>query len=216
VSEAGLDKQSVRRAARKAENRVEMLDAAELVFGRDGVRDGSLRSIAAEAGFSTAAIYLFFENKQHLLAETLTRRGDELLEVLRQEAQADRPPLEELHRVIDVTIAFFAERPHFRHLLAHLRGGGAIVGTMLDEYAGEAHASFREAMDLLAKLMKNGQAVGEIREGSASKLAYLYSVLLNEYILFASAGDSTLDVLTTEQFHGLVDGALRKPASAMS
>ncbi|MCU1358997.1 MAG: TetR/AcrR family transcriptional regulator [Ilumatobacteraceae bacterium] len=55
-----------------------ILDAAEKVFGRDGIHDGSLRNIATQSGFSTAGIYLFFENKQHLLAETLSRRGTEL------------------------------------------------------------------------------------------------------------------------------------------
>jgi AcrR family transcriptional regulator len=74
---APSDRKAERRATRRAENRTEILDAAERVFGEDGLRDGSMRKIATESGFSTAAIYLFFENKQDLVAETLSRRGGE-------------------------------------------------------------------------------------------------------------------------------------------
>ncbi len=37
-----------------------------------------MREIAARSGFSSAALYLFFDDKQHLLSEVLNRRGDEL------------------------------------------------------------------------------------------------------------------------------------------
>src|ERR1700730_9199415 len=123
-TEAQPDLRARRRAARRAENRTEILDAAERVFGEHGVRDGSLRQIALLSGFSTAAIYLFFENKQDLLRETLTRRGDE--------------PVGKRHRVVSVTVAFFDVRPDFRRLLRHITGGPAIVGPSLAGYAAEA------------------------------------------------------------------------------
>ena len=68
-----------RRAKRRAQNRTDILDAAEFVFAHEGFKDGSLRKIAERSGFSPAAIYLFFDNKERLVAETLSRRGDELL-----------------------------------------------------------------------------------------------------------------------------------------
>ena len=121
-SSVEVDRRAERRAARRAENRTEILDAAEKVFGAKGLRDGSLREIGERSGFSTAAIYLFFDNKQHLIAETLTRRGDELIAVARDQAERDLAPLEKLHRIVDATALFFTERPNFRQLLRHLRG----------------------------------------------------------------------------------------------
>jgi hypothetical protein len=67
------DRRAGRRAARRAQSTSEILDAAEKVFGARGLSDGSLREVADEAGFSTGALYLFFENKQHLIG--LDRRG---------------------------------------------------------------------------------------------------------------------------------------------
>src|SRR6202022_1111214 len=145
-TEAQPDLRARRRAARRAENRTEILDAAERVFGEQGVRDGSLREIALLSGFSTAAIYLFFENKRHLLSETLTRRGAEVVAMLQTAADADGSPLDKLHRNVDVTVAFFEARPDFRRMLRHITGGNPIVGSALAEYAGEPDGYFIKAM----------------------------------------------------------------------
>src|ERR1700719_26679 len=85
---------------RRAESRAEILDAAERVFGEDGLRSGSLRRIADLSGYSTAAIYKFFDSKQHLVAEVLNRRADEYLAELRRAAQSAGTPLERLHLIV--------------------------------------------------------------------------------------------------------------------
>jgi len=209
---APTDRRAERRAARRAENRGEILDAAEKVFGEDGIRDGSLRRIATESGFSTAAIYLFFDNKQDLVAETLTRRADELMVALSSDAALDLAPIDKLHEIIDTTVAFFAERPHFRDLLRHIRGGETITGPVLAEFDTDASPGFDDAMVLLASIVADGQEAGEIRAGDPRALAHLYSVLLNEFILLGMAKGSRTGSLTSSQFHGLVDGALRLPS----
>lgn len=207
------DRRAQRRAHRQAQsrqNRVDILDAAEKIFGERGMHSGSLREIADEAGFSAAAIYIFFENKQDLLSETLTRRGDELLPVIRAAAEADLTPLEKLHLLVDDSIMFFNERPYFRLLMRHVRGGATITGPVLATFADRVNRRFEEALDLIATIVEDGQARGEIREGNGHALAHLYSVLLNEFILLhASQDETSTGVLTSVQFHGVVDGALR-------
>jgi AcrR family transcriptional regulator len=206
------DRQAQRRAERRAANRAEILDAAEKVFGQNGLRDGSLRRIATESGFSTAAIYLFFDSKQDLVAETMTRRGLELLDAVRRAAAVrDEPALTRLHHIVDVSVAFFDDRPHFRQLLRHLRGGAMIVGPVLDEFEAGTHPTFDGVMTTLADLVREGQEDGEVRDGDPRALAHLYSVLVNEHVLLTSAEQPTGGVLTPTQFHGLIDGALRQP-----
>jgi AcrR family transcriptional regulator len=208
VQPTAVDRRAQRRAARRDANRTDILDAAEIVFGEDGLRGGSLRRIAAESGFSTAAIYLFFDNKQHLVADTLLRRGDELLAALRAAADAGLGPLDTLHRVVDVTIDFFAARPHFRRLLGHMRSASAIRGATLAPYGDDESTRFEDVMLLLAGLVEAGQSAGEIRAGDPRALAHLFSVLVNEHVLLSS-GDATAGWLTAPELHGLIDGALR-------
>jgi AcrR family transcriptional regulator len=207
------DRRAQRQAHRQAQsrqNRVDILDAAEKVFGLRGIHNGSLREIADEAGFSAAAIYVFFENKQHLLSETLTRRGDELLPVIRAAAVAELSPLDRLHLLVDDSIAFFDERPYFRLLMRHVRGGATITGPALATFADRVNVRFEDALSLIAGIVEDGQRRGEIREGNKNALAHLYSVLLNEFILLhASQDESSAGPLTSAQFHGIVDGALR-------
>jgi AcrR family transcriptional regulator len=207
------DRRAERRAARREENRVEILDAAEKVFGDDGITNGSLRKIAAESGFSTAAIYLFFENKPHLVAETLTRRGDELKAAITDVAESDAGPLERLHRVIDDTILFFDDRPNFKRMLRHLRGSDAITGPTLGEFNDGVNDRFGDVMAIIAGMVDDGQGAGTIRAGDAGVLAHLFSVLVNEFILLTSPDSTGPGGLTTAQFHDLVDGALRGPGS---
>ena len=202
------DRQAERRAIRRAENRTEILDAAERVFGEDGIRSGSMRKIATDSGFSTAAIYLFFENKQDLVAELLNRRGGELIAALDADAALDLNPIDKLHHIVDTTVAFFTERPSFAQLLRHIRGAGAITGSAIAEFDADASPGFHQAMSILASIIADGQQQGEIRAGNPSALAHFYSVLVNEYILLGMANDA--HPLTSQQFHELVDGALRR------
>jgi AcrR family transcriptional regulator len=210
VPEALPDARARRRAARRDENRTGILDAAERVFGKSGIRDGSLRQIAHLSGFSTAAIYTFFDNKQHLLAETVARRGVELNGKLRTVAESDLPPLEKLHRIVDVTEAFFEAHPDFRLMLRHI-AGGAIVGPVLAEHAGDGGRRFVEAMTLLADIVADGQKAAQVRDGDAYAIAHFYAVLVNEHVYLATGGESTIGALTSAQFHELIDGTLRNP-----
>ena len=55
-----------RREERKEETRAELIDAAATVFARRGFHGASVEQIAAEAGYSTGAVYWHFEDKEDL------------------------------------------------------------------------------------------------------------------------------------------------------
>jgi AcrR family transcriptional regulator len=196
---------SQRQAARRAESATQILDAAERVFSEDGLRDGSLRRIADLSGYSTAAMYKFFDSKQHLVARTLSRRADEYLPELQRAARAEGTALDRLHLVVDIAAGFFAARPHFRSVLRQVQGGSAIVGPVLAAFADDVYGRYAQAMAVMTDLVREGQATTEIRAGDPAALAHLASVLTNEFAL--------ADVsLSAKEFHAVFDGALRAPA----
>lgn len=53
------------------QRRAELADAAAHVIARSGIDGASLRSVAAEAGWTTGALVHYFANKRELLAFTL-------------------------------------------------------------------------------------------------------------------------------------------------
>ena len=68
----GVERRS--RAETQAQTRRALLDAAEVVFLRRGLRGSSVEEISAEAGYTRGAFYSNFEGKQQLFVELLQDR----------------------------------------------------------------------------------------------------------------------------------------------
>jgi AcrR family transcriptional regulator len=64
------------RAEAKAETRRRLLEAAEAVFRREGYHRASLDRIAAEAGFTTGAVYSTFDSKADVMLSLLAARAE--------------------------------------------------------------------------------------------------------------------------------------------
>jgi AcrR family transcriptional regulator len=201
------DPRARRRAARRAASTADILDAAERVFSEDGLRDGSLRRIAELSGYSTAAIYKFFDSKQHLVVETLNRRADEYLVGIQVAAKREGTALERLHFIVDDAATYFSAHKQFSSLVRQVQGGEAILGPVLAAFADDTGGRYGQAMALMAELIREGQRGGEIRAGDPRALAHLASVLTNEYVLADLP-------LSREEFRAVFSGALRNGVAA--
>jgi AcrR family transcriptional regulator len=204
------ERRARRRAARVADNRADILDAAERTFAERGLTEGSLRDISKHSGFSTAAIYNYFENKQHLLAETLSRRGTELLEVITNAGTQGTSPMAKLQQIIDGTVEFFDRYPDFRQMLRRVREADPTVMEALTHYAADRLDLFTQTLALMTTIVEEGQHTGEIRQGNPSALLHLYMTLVYEHV-HLSTTTQPMGALTLDQFHALIDGALRQP-----
>jgi TetR/AcrR family transcriptional regulator len=194
-----------RRAARRADNRTDILDAAERVFAEYGVTGGSVRKIGADSGFSAAAIYTFFESKQELLVQTLIRRAEELVRGMRRIVDDNPDPLSGLNQIIDVTIEFFSNHVAFGQLLRGMRGVIQFAGQSHRQFdGGNDFALFHEATAIITDLIRAGQSSGAIRPGDPSALAHLYEVILNEFV----AAGAEAGRLTHDELHDVIGGAL--------
>jgi AcrR family transcriptional regulator len=71
--------------------RVGILEAARRVAAREGARNLSLRSVAAEAGFAPAALYGYFRNKDDLLIALAAEDLGALARAMRTAATASSP-----------------------------------------------------------------------------------------------------------------------------
>jgi AcrR family transcriptional regulator len=207
------DRRAQRRATRIANNREEILDAAERVFAERGIGEGSLRDIARASGFSTAAIYNYFENKSDLLAATLVRRGTGLLDAINAAAVSEATSMGRLHRIVDATVAYFEAFPDFRLMLRSARADQTIAA-VITNYATDQLPLANQTLKLMTEIIRQGQRNMEVRDGSADALVHLYMVLVYEHVFLAASRDDHTQVLTLAQFHELIDGALRKPRSS--
>src|SRR5215217_1531005 len=95
-----------RRGERRLITRAQLLDAAERVFARDGLRGASVDAIALEAGYSTGAIYSNFKGKEDLFLALVEERIDPRLAKVYEAAEAElaagAPPLEAARRFVSM------------------------------------------------------------------------------------------------------------------
>jgi AcrR family transcriptional regulator len=93
-----------RRGERRLITRAQLLDAAERVFAREGLRGASVDTIALEAGYSTGALYSNFKGKEDLFLTLVEERIDPRLakvyEALEAEFADGAPPLEAARRFV--------------------------------------------------------------------------------------------------------------------
>ncbi len=100
-----------RRAREHAATRASILEAARRVAARGGARELSLRGVAAEAGFSPAALYGYFRDKDELL---LALAADDLAAVAR--AMRDAAAADNAHGLLaaaGAALAFLKETETF-------------------------------------------------------------------------------------------------------
>jgi AcrR family transcriptional regulator len=123
------------------------------------------------SGYSTAAIYKFFDSKQDLVTETLNRRADEYLTEVKNAAASEGTPLERLQSIVDAAAAYFSAQKNFSSLIPQVQGGAAILGPVLAAFADDVYGRYGQAMDLMTDLIREGQKGGEIRPGDPRALA---------------------------------------------
>ncbi|HWI40972.1 MAG TPA: TetR family transcriptional regulator [Verrucomicrobiae bacterium] len=91
---------------RSADNRERILDAALQVFSQHGFASSGMRMIAAEAGVSVGAVYLYFRNKEELYLTLLLQLMEDLEEMTRNALQGIDDPAAALAEFIRVSIDF--------------------------------------------------------------------------------------------------------------
>ena len=85
-----------------------ILDATRKVFDKVGLEGASLRAIAAEAGYTPAALYFHFDSKEAIYAEALQASLANLREAVAEAAARPRDPRE---RFRAAAMAFLCRKP---------------------------------------------------------------------------------------------------------
>lgn len=196
--------------------RNQLLDAAEIVFGRRGFHEASIKEIAELAEFSVGSVYSFFENKDDLFRQLFARRGDEFMPLMRH-LLSDEPPAtssrDRLHRLVDLQIDYFRRHPRFGRLYLRFSGPALQIGDRLADDA--VIANFHEAMELQTELFVAGQRSGEFHTGDPNALARLFSGIVGAFQAVdpsvISDEPNAPESMTLAELHAIVDRAFCLP-----
>lgn len=167
-----------------------ILDAATVVFTRDGVERATTNAIAAEAGISPGSLYQYFDNRADI-ARALGRRYAEQVATAHQEAldgfdhENARLP-EVLDRVLDPIVAFKNGHPAFLLLFARPDLPRELIGPL-----SEVDAGFTESIGHIVQ-MRNPEAAAADVHLAAGTVVNLFRCVVGT--LGAVSGDPAVDL----------------------
>jgi AcrR family transcriptional regulator len=146
-------------------------EAAMAVIARKGVADATMQDIADEAGIAKGTLYVYFRDRDELLAKTAAGAYDRLVAEL-DEALSEPGTLEQrLTRVALRQLRFFDQhRELFRAYMAltqQREGGAALRKPKL-----AAHARYLERLE---RLFAEARDSGELRELDPHEVASVYA-----------------------------------------
>lgn len=194
-----------RRGERRLITREQLLDGAERVFARDGLRGASVETIALEAGYSTGALYSNFRGKEDLFLTLVEERIDPRLakvyEALEAELAAGAPPVEAARRFEAV---LRQERDAFLLLIDFW--AQAVRDPQAAERFVERHSRLRAVITRLLQPDAGGREDGPAL--SAEQLATILIALANGFAIERLANPGAV----SDDLFGLAIGALVRGA----
>lgn len=145
--------------------RVRILEAAEKAFARRGFYNARISEIASEAGVADGTIYLYFKSKDDLLISWFEWRMERVVADLAAAIAGRATAAAKLEAFIETHLAMVAANPAAAEVLTvELRQSTKFM----KEYSAPM---FREFLELLASVIAEGQASGELDPEVPASLA---------------------------------------------
>lgn len=147
---------------RKSERPAEIVQAALAVFAERGFAGARLDEIAARAGVSKGALYLYFETKEDLFRAVVRQAIAPNVAVVRELAAAHPGPLAELLRNVTQHIAGVVESTPLGGVVKMVIGEAGNFPELARVWHDEL---ISQALGALAAAIAAAQSRGEIRAG---------------------------------------------------
>jgi TetR/AcrR family transcriptional regulator, fatty acid metabolism regulator protein len=144
-------------ASARSDKRERILDAAVRVLARKGFHATRVSEVAKAAGVADGTIYLYFDSKDALLLSLFEDRVERLLRFLETELPRAKTASERLQRIIEIQLGLLeGERDLAEVLTVILRQSSKLM---------KEHAApkFNAYLDVIARVVGEGQASGELR-----------------------------------------------------
>jgi AcrR family transcriptional regulator len=135
-----------------------ILDAAIVVFARQGFHSARVSDVAAEAGVAYGLVYHYFDSKDQMLNELFSERWALLLEASQEVQRGDASPREKLAGVAGFIVESYRHEPELMKVII-------VEVTRAANSFGRTHLpEIRRAYDLVAEIVADAQRSGEFRD----------------------------------------------------
>jgi AcrR family transcriptional regulator len=146
-----------------------ILLAAATTFAERGFHATTTRDIAAQAGLSPAALYVYFRSKEEVLYQIATSALDFTIEVAAAHADGPGSPAERLTRLVRVLTIWHTYNSQVAHVVLYQ------TGALSPAHLAVITAKQREVTRILRQVIKDGVKSGDfdVPDAGATTLAIL-------------------------------------------
>jgi TetR/AcrR family transcriptional regulator, fatty acid metabolism regulator protein len=146
-----------------ADKRRLLLDAAVRVFARKGFHASRVGDIAEEAGVAHGLLYHYFSSKDEVLATIFRETWTDLLEAVGDVERSDTGAREQMRQVAAILLRSWRRNPDLVRVLVR----EVTRSSEVERRIGEIDAAF----EALERIVRKGQAAGELREDLDPRIA---------------------------------------------
>ncbi|GAB5469131.1 MAG: TetR/AcrR family transcriptional regulator [Rhodospirillales bacterium] len=190
-----------------------ILEAAARIFETKGLEGASLRAIAAEAGYTPAALYFHFESKEAIYAELLGQSLAAIDRAVTAVVADAKTPEARLRAAALAFFRFYADKPRDLELGFYLMQGGLGpkgLGQAHDQALNRALAACLEPIGKAAQEL--GLAASATGPFVAAVFAHLCGVLLLAHTgrlrLFGVSAETLVERYLAQEIAGLKASAV--------
>lgn len=149
-----------RQQEEKQERRDSILDAAEQVFFAKGYDRATMDDIARGARLSRGLVYVYFRDKQAILASIVLRALESLRQRFREMDRTELKGADRLEAMGRNYLAFSAEEPNYFDVLTRAASDWLQVDSLTDRDS-LLHCS-GEVMEIMARALSDGLVDGSV------------------------------------------------------
>lgn len=152
------------------ERKEQVLWAAAKVFARKGLADATIVDIAAAAGISHGLAYRYFRSKEEVFATVVERAMNGAGRLAEAVLEQPGTPWEKLRWITEQTLAGQRRRPEYTLVVLHALTNEAVPAEVREVALSQANTM----EEVIQRLIREGQALGQVASGDPEQLAMLY------------------------------------------
>ena len=149
-------------AQSKSNTRRRILDAARVVFARDGYLEANLADIAAEAGLGKSSLYRHVESKAELFVEVLIDQAVDHSEPIEAILEQSETAEEALRGLAKLHLAFWRANPQYRLVVTAIDCQD-LIGEIRPQIVARVRAMWEVPLRALCAVIRRGIERGEFR-----------------------------------------------------
>lgn len=167
-----------RREAKKAVHRRRILEAAKLVFFRDGFVSANLDAVAEGAGVAKGTLYRYFESKADLYAAVLAHNGEIFLEKMRTARDTGGSAVDQVRQIARFYVDHWTEHEEYFQIFWAVENQ-TLIGELTPRVEEEITRLWEECLRVLADAIEQGCRDGAFAPCDPWEVANIFWTVAN-------------------------------------